>query len=106
MRIVTYNVNGINGRLTNFAGVAGTGRAGYRLSSGAKSARRKVSGSRRPRRQLWRSLAWAKRLERRRNPGPWGARPVEIRRGLPSDPDDTHSRYDRPVLRHRLERRA
>jgi exodeoxyribonuclease-3 len=23
----------------------------------------------------------------------WGAQPVETRRGLPGDPDDTHSRY-------------
>src|ERR1700758_4075604 len=45
-----------------------------------------------PRRRLWRHLAWAKKLERRRDPGA-GAEPVEIRRGLLGDPDDTHSRY-------------
>ena len=44
------------------------------------------------RRRLQRRLARPEGLERRRHPG---ARrdPVESRRGLPGDPDDTHSRY-------------
>jgi hypothetical protein len=38
IRIATFNVNGINGRLPVVAGMAETGRAGYRLSSGVEGA--------------------------------------------------------------------
>ena len=92
MRIATYNVNGINGRLTNLLGwleqaapdivclqelkapdekfpEAAIRAAGYgAIWHGQKS---------------WNGVAILAR----------GARPVEIRRGLPGDPDDTHSRY-------------
>jgi exodeoxyribonuclease III len=92
MRIATYNVNGINGRLTNLLGwlkeaapdiaclqelrapdekfpEAPIRAAGYgALWHGQKS---------------WNGVAILAR----------GAQPVEIRRGLPGDPDDTHSRY-------------
>jgi exodeoxyribonuclease-3 len=92
MRIATYNVNGINGRLTNLLGWLGQAApdivclqelkapdekfpetalraAGYRaIWHGQKS---------------WNGVAILAR----------GAQPVETRRGLPGDPDDTHSRY-------------
>jgi exodeoxyribonuclease-3 len=92
MRIATYNVNGINGRLANplgwleeaapdivclqelkapddkFPGAA-LRAAGYgALWHGQKS---------------WNGVAILAR----------GAEPVETRCGLPGDPDDTHSRY-------------
>jgi exodeoxyribonuclease III len=92
MRIATYNVNGINGRLTNLLGwlkeaapevvclqelkapdekfpEAPIRTAGYgALWHGQKS---------------WNGVAILAR----------GVQPAEIRRGLPGDPDDTHSRY-------------
>jgi exodeoxyribonuclease III len=67
-------------------------RAGRRLSSGTESTRRKVPGSGHSRRRLraiwhgqksWNGVAILAR----------GSQPIEIRRGLPGDPDDTHSRY-------------
>jgi exonuclease III len=92
MRIATYNVNGINGRLTNLLGwlqeaapdivclqelkapddkfpVTALRAAGYgAVWHGQKS---------------WNGVAILAR----------GAEPVETRRGLPGDPGDTHSRY-------------
>ena len=91
-RIATYNVNGINGRLANLLGwlqetapdivclqelkapddkfpAAALRAAGYgAVWHGQKS---------------WNGVAILAR----------GAEPVETRRGLPGDPDDTHSRY-------------
>ena len=91
-RIATYNVNGINGRLANLVGwlqkaapdivclqelkapddkfpAAVLRTAGYgAVWHGQKS---------------WNGVAILAR----------GAEPVETRRGLPGDPDDTHSRY-------------
>src|SRR4051812_5301455 len=92
MRIATYNVNGINARLPNLLGwleqaapdivclqelkapderfpEAAIRTAGYgAIWHGQKS---------------WNGVAILAR----------GAQPVETRRGLPGDPDDTHSRY-------------
>jgi exodeoxyribonuclease-3 len=92
MRIATYNVNGINGRLANLLGwlaeaapdivclqelkapddkfpAAAVRAAGYGAAwHGQKS---------------WNGVAILAR----------GAEPMETRRGLPGDPDDTHSRY-------------
>jgi exodeoxyribonuclease-3 len=92
MRIATYNVNGINGRLANLLGLlaeaapdivclqelkapddtfpaAAIRAAGYgAIWHGQKS---------------WNGVAILAR----------GAEPMEIRRGLPGEPDDTHSRY-------------
>jgi exodeoxyribonuclease III len=92
MRIATYNVNGINGRLANLLAwleeaapdivclqelkapderfpAAALRAAGYgAIWHGQKS---------------WNGVAILAR----------GAEPVETRRGLPGDPDDTHSRY-------------
>jgi exodeoxyribonuclease-3 len=92
MRIATYNVNGINGRLPSLLGwlkeaapdvvclqelkapddkfpEAAVRAAGYgAVWHGQKS---------------WNGVAVLAR----------GAQPVQIRRGLPGDPDDTHSRY-------------
>jgi exodeoxyribonuclease-3 len=92
MRVATYNVNGINGRLPSLLGwlkeaapdivclqelkapddkfpEAAVRAAGYRaVWHGQRS---------------WNGVAILAR----------GAQPMEIRRGLPGDPDDTHSRY-------------
>src|SRR5215472_3379712 len=92
MRIATYNVNGINGRLTNVLGclkeaapsivclqelrapddkfpAAAIRAAGYgAIWHGQKS---------------WNGVAILAR----------DTESIEIRRGLPGDPDDTHSRY-------------
>jgi exodeoxyribonuclease-3 len=92
MRIATYNVNGINGRLANLLAwleetapdivclqelkapdekfpAAAICAAGYgAVSHGQKS---------------WNGVAILAR----------GVAPIETRRGLPGDPDDTHSRY-------------
>jgi exodeoxyribonuclease III len=90
MRIATYNVNGVNGRLANLLGwlaepdivclqelkapdekfpAAAIRAAGYgAIWHGQKS---------------WNGVAILVR----------GAEPMEIRRGLPGEPDNTHSRY-------------
>jgi exodeoxyribonuclease III len=92
VRIATYNVNGVNGRLPNLLAwlkeaapdvvclqelkapdekfpADAIRAAGYRaIWHGQKS---------------WNGVAILQR----------GAEPVEVRRGLPGDPDDTHSRY-------------
>jgi exodeoxyribonuclease-3 len=92
VKIATYNVNGINGRLTNLLAwlkeaapdvvclqelkapdekfpIAAIRSAGYgAIWHGQKS---------------WNGVAILAR----------GAEPIETRRGLPGDPDDTHSRY-------------
>ena len=92
MRIATFNVNGINGRLSSLLGwlketapdvvclqelkapderfpEAAIRAAGYgAIWHGQKS---------------WNGVAILAR----------GAQPIETRRGLPGDPDDTHSRY-------------
>jgi exodeoxyribonuclease-3 len=82
MLIATYDVNGINGRLSGLLAwlkeaapadekfpEAAIRAAGYgAIWSGQKS---------------WNGVAILAR----------GAQPLETRRGLPGDPDDTHSRY-------------
>jgi exodeoxyribonuclease-3 len=92
MRIATYNVNDINGRLGNLLGWLEEAHARHRLSLGAEGARPEVSGGRDPRRRLRRDLAWTEELERSCDP--------RARRGANGDPprfprrsDDTHSRY-------------
>jgi exodeoxyribonuclease-3 len=107
MRIATYNVNGINGRLANLLGwleeaapdivclqelkapddkfpAAALRAAGYgAVWHGQKS---------------WNGVAILAR----------GAEPEETRRGLPGDPDDTHSRYIEAAVcpRRRLAHRS
>ena len=64
-----------------------------RVPAGAQGAGRELSRAGDPRRRLRRDLARAALVERRRDPREAASEPVEIRRGLPGDPDDTHSRY-------------
>ena len=67
-------------------------RTRHSLLAGIEGAAGEVSRSCNPRSRLWRNLAWAEELEWRRHSR---SRHKAHRnaRGLPGDPDDTHSRY-------------
>src|SRR5262245_1916393 len=92
MRIATYNVNGINGRISNLSDWLKRTKPDIVCLQELKAPDEKF-----PRLDLrklgyesiwhgqksWNGVAILSR----------GAPPVEIRRGLPGDPDDTHSRY-------------
>ena len=93
MRIATYNVNGINGRLDVLLRWLGEARPDVVCASGAQS---RATSASRPRRlktagydaiwhgqKSWNGVAILSRC---------GA-PIETRRGLPGDPDPRQSRY-------------
>ena len=92
MKIATFNVNGINGRLAGPAALARRGAAGRRLPAGTQGAAREFPdgairnagyGAIWQGQKSWNGVAILAR----------GDEPIETRRGLPGDPDDTHSRY-------------
>ena len=92
MRIATYNVNGINGRLTNLLGWLEQAAPDIVCLQELKAPDEKFPegpiraagyGAIWHGQKSWNGVAILAR----------GARPVEIRRGLPGDPDDTHSPY-------------
>jgi hypothetical protein len=92
MRIATYNVNGINGRLTNLLGWLEQAAPDIVCLQELKAPDDKFPeaalaaagfGSVWHGQKSWNGVAILAR----------GVQPVEIRRGLPGDPDDTHSRY-------------
>jgi exodeoxyribonuclease III len=92
MRIATYNVNGINGRLTNLLGWLEQAAPDIVCLQELKAPDEKFPAG--PIRAAGYGAIWHGQKS-------WngvailarGAQPVEIRRGLPGDPDDTHSRY-------------
>ena len=92
MRIATYNVNGINGRLPVLLRWLEEAQPDVVCLQELKAPEEKFPEAAIARRRLRRDLARPEELERRRDPCP-GATPVETRRGLPGDPDDIHSRY-------------
>src|SRR5437868_1547318 len=92
MRIATYNVNGINGRLANLLGWLGEAAPDIVCLQELKAPDDKFPapalraagyGAIWHGQKSWNGVAILAR----------GAEPVETRRGLPGDPDDTHSRY-------------
>ena len=92
MRIATYNVNGINGRLPNLLQWLQEAAADVACLQELKAPDEKFPaaairaagyGAAWHGQKSWNGVAILAR----------GAQPVEIRRGLPGDPDDTHSRY-------------
>jgi exodeoxyribonuclease-3 len=92
MRIATYNVNGINGRLTNLLGWLEQAAPGIVCLQELKAPDDKFPeaalraagyGAIWHGQKSWNGVAILAR----------GVKPVETRRGLPGDPDDTHSRY-------------
>src|SRR5947207_13594479 len=92
MRIATYNVNGINGRLANLLGWLQESAPDIACLQELKApdekfpaAALRVAGYGAVWRgqKSWNGVAILAR----------GAEPEETRRGLPGDPDDTHSRY-------------
>ncbi len=92
MRIATYNVNGINGRLTNLLGWLERAAPDIVCLQELKAPDDKFPegplraagyGAIWHGQKSWNGVAILAR----------GARPVETRRGLPGDPYDTHSRY-------------
>ena len=70
MKIATYNVNGVNGRLPVLLRWLARGAARRRLPAGAEGAAGEISRGGDPRRRLRRDLAWPEELERRRHPRP------------------------------------
>ena len=92
MKIATFNVNGINGRLPVLLRWLAEAKPDVaclqELKAPTKSSRAPRSG--RP------ATARSGTARRAGTASPsWraGAEPIETRRGLPGDPDDTHSRY-------------
>jgi exodeoxyribonuclease III len=94
MRIATYNVNGINGRLTNLLERLKEAKPDIVCLQELKAPDDKFPaaairadgyGAFWQGQKSWNGAAILAR----------GGQPVEIRRGLPGDPDDTHSRYNR-----------
>jgi exodeoxyribonuclease-3 len=92
MRIATYNVNGINGRLANLRGWLEEATPDIVCLQELKAPDEKFPaaalratgyGAVWHGQKSWNGVAILAR----------GADPVETRRGLPGDPDDTHSRY-------------
>ncbi len=92
MRIATYNVNGINGRLANLVGWLEEGTPDIVCLQELKAPDEKFPatalraagyGAVWHGQKSWNGVAILAR----------GAEPAETRRGLPGDPDDTHSRY-------------
>ena len=93
MKIATFNVNGITSRLPRLLEWLDRSAARHRLPAGAEDLRRHLPapGDARPR-------ATARSGTARRASTAWpcwrdGGGLIERRRGLPGDPDDTHSRY-------------
>jgi exodeoxyribonuclease-3 len=92
VKIATYNVNGVNGRLPNLLAWLGEASPDVVCLQELKAPDEKFPAA--PIRaagygpiwhgqKSWNGVAILAR----------GAEPVETRRGLPGDPDDTHSRY-------------
>jgi exodeoxyribonuclease-3 len=92
MRIATYNVNGINGRLANLLGWLQEAAPDIVCLQELKARDEKFPAA------ALRAAGHGAVLHGQKS---WngvailacGAEPVETRRGLPGDADDTHSRY-------------
>ena len=93
MKIATYNVNGINGRLPVLLRWLEQAEARCRLPAGAEGAAREVPGAGDRARRATARSGTARRAGTASPSWRAGAKPVETRRGLPGDPDDIHSRY-------------
>ena len=105
MRIATFNVNGISARLPRLLRMARRDESRRRLPAGAEDARRDVPAKRRSRDAGY-GAVWhgQKALERRRHPRAAAPSRSRSRRGLPGDPDDTHSRYIEAAVARRRRR--
>ena len=68
MKIATFNVNGVNGRLPVLLRWLAEAATGRRLPAGTEGAAGEISRGGAPRSRLRRDLAWPEELERRRHP--------------------------------------
>ena len=93
MKIATFNVNGVNGRLPVLLRWLAEAAAGRRLPAGAEGAAREDSRRARSGRPATARSGTARRAGTASPSSRAAPTPIETRRGLPGDPDDTHSRY-------------
>ena len=93
VKIATYNVNGVNGRLPVLLRWLDGEPARHRLPAGAEGAAGEVSRSARSATPATTRSGTARRAGTASRSSAASARSIETRRGLPGDPDDTHSRY-------------
>ena len=92
MKIATFNVNNVNKRLANLLDWLRRGTAGRRLPSGTEGDGCRISDRGNRKSRLWRSLARAKVMERRRHSRPRRRAGFDAH-ALPGDPTDEQSRY-------------
>ena len=92
MKIATFNINNVNKRLANLLAWLRQSAAGRCLPTGAEGDRLRISAHGNRKGRLWRRLARAEIMERRRH-SRGGYEPVLTRTALPGDPADTQSRY-------------
>ena len=93
MKIATYNVNGVNGRLPVLLRWLDESAARRRLPAGAEGAAGEVPRDAICRRPATTRSGTGRRAGTASPSSRAAASPIETRRGLPGDPDDTHSRY-------------
>ncbi len=92
MKIATFNVNGIKARLPRLLEWLEAAKPDVVCLQELKSSDETFPEGRYPWRWLWWRVAWPEGLQRVAILAR-GADPVERQRGLPGDPDDSHSRY-------------
>jgi exonuclease III len=92
MKVATFNVNGVNGRLPVLLRWLAEAKPDIVCLQELKAPQEKFPEAAIRDAGYGRDLAGTEKLEWRCHSCP-GKHPIETRRGLPGDPDDTQSRY-------------